>query len=244
MSQMAPSLPYIYMTVSHNTDSLPLPTNSDQHQSKSTAPSTKDNHIRTMPSRRNPSPDRRHSNGSKRHSTSPTGNFFNVGWTDDWKFKGAAVAHGPLNIQYKPKSDGLQIGYNPYTRGGSISSAGTSVSDVRPHNNNRSRDDLGIDSHSVTSSRRESSSSARSHGQGDASSHVNRVDTGSSTKSHGHRTSRGHVYPAAVYGFYRNRDGERESIGDKIIKLEDKAMNWLNGGPFEAPGNSGPSRRR
>lgn len=105
-------------------------------------------------------------------------------------------------------------------------------------------DDHRIDSHSVTSSRKEASNSARSRGQGETSIIVhtsNRVDTGSSTEPHGYGTSRGHVYPAAVYGFYRNRDGEPESFGDKVIKFEDKAWNWLNGGPFEVPGNSGPS---
>lgn len=61
MSQMAAYLPYIYMTVSHNTEPFP-PTNSDQHQSKSSTPSSKDNQIRTMPSWRNQPPVGSHNN--------------------------------------------------------------------------------------------------------------------------------------------------------------------------------------
>lgn len=66
------------------------------------------------------------------------------------------------------------------------------------HNNYRFRDDRGIDSHLVPSSRRETS---------------DRVDTGSSAKFRGHGPSGGPVYPAAVYDLYDKRKGydKRES---------------------------------
>ena len=70
------------MTVSHNTEPFP-PTNSDQHQSKLTAPSSKDNQIRTMPSWRNQPPVGSHNNYRYRDDRPPVGSHSNYRYRDD-----------------------------------------------------------------------------------------------------------------------------------------------------------------